>query len=82
MHVLDWLDGGTFIPSINAMLRPTELFVPRSGKRMPTVRARSALGGGDTRLACRRAGTGGKAAVEAAARLGSAPARITRLISN
>ncbi len=35
MHVLDWLDGGAFIPSINAMLRPTELFVPRSGKRMP-----------------------------------------------
>jgi hypothetical protein len=36
MHVLDWLDGGTFIPSINELLRPTELFVPQSGKRMPT----------------------------------------------
>jgi len=30
MHVLDWLDGGNFIPSINEMLRPTELFVPQS----------------------------------------------------
>ena len=36
MHLLDWLDGGSFIPSINEMLRPTELFVPQSGKRMPT----------------------------------------------
>jgi hypothetical protein len=36
MHVLDWLDGGSFLPSINAMLRLTELFVPQSGKRMPT----------------------------------------------
>ena len=35
MDVLDWLDGGTFIPSINEMLRPTELFVPQSCKRMP-----------------------------------------------
>jgi len=35
MHVLDWLDGGSFIPSINGMLRPTEFFVPQSGKRMP-----------------------------------------------
>jgi hypothetical protein len=35
MHILDWLDGGTFIPSINAMLRLTELFVPQSGKRTP-----------------------------------------------
>jgi hypothetical protein len=35
MHVLDWLDGGTFIPGINEMIRSTELFVPRSGKRMP-----------------------------------------------
>jgi hypothetical protein len=35
MHVLDWLDGGMFIPSINHMLQPTELFVPRSGKRLP-----------------------------------------------
>ena len=35
MHVLDWLDGGSFIPSINEMLRPTEFFVPQSGKRMP-----------------------------------------------
>jgi len=36
MHVLDWLDGGLFIPSINEMiLRPTEFFVPQSGKRMP-----------------------------------------------
>src|SRR4051812_48518227 len=35
MHVLDWLDGGRFISSINGVLRPTELFVPQSGKRMP-----------------------------------------------
>ncbi len=35
MHILDWLEGGQFIPSINEMLRPTELFVPQSGKRMP-----------------------------------------------
>jgi len=35
MHVLDWLDGGRFIPRINDMLQPTELFVPQSGKRMP-----------------------------------------------
>src|ERR1035437_2944140 len=35
MHILDAPDGGTFIPSINEMLRPTELFVPQSGKRMP-----------------------------------------------
>jgi hypothetical protein len=35
MHVLDWLDGGMFIPAINEMLHPTELFVPRRGKRMP-----------------------------------------------
>lgn len=34
MHVLDWLDGGMFIPSVNEMLRPTELFVPQGGKRM------------------------------------------------
>src|SRR5437763_11380962 len=36
MHVLDWLDGGLFLPSINEMLQRTELFVPQSGKRMPT----------------------------------------------
>src|SRR5450830_1790281 len=36
MHILDWLDGGTFTPRINEMLRPTELFVPQSGKRMPS----------------------------------------------
>ena len=35
MHILDWLEGGQFIPTINEMLRPTELFVPQSGKRMP-----------------------------------------------
>lgn len=35
MHVLDWLDGGRFVSSINKMLRPTGLFVPQSGKRMP-----------------------------------------------
>jgi hypothetical protein len=35
MHVLDWLDGGSFVPSINEMLRPTGLLVPESGKRMP-----------------------------------------------
>jgi hypothetical protein len=35
MHVLDWLDGGNFIPGINELLRPTQLFVPQSGKRMP-----------------------------------------------
>jgi hypothetical protein len=35
MHVLDWLEGGAFIPTINEMIRPTELFVPQSGKRMP-----------------------------------------------
>ena len=35
MHILDWLDGGQFIQGINGMLRPTELFVPQSGKRMP-----------------------------------------------
>jgi hypothetical protein len=35
MHVLDWLDGGTFIPSINEVLRPTGLFVRQSGRRMP-----------------------------------------------
>jgi hypothetical protein len=35
MHILDWLDGGSFIPSINEMIRPTEFFVPQSGKRMP-----------------------------------------------
>ena len=35
MHILDWLDGGQFIPGVNGMLRPTELFVPQSGKRMP-----------------------------------------------
>jgi hypothetical protein len=32
---LDWLDGGAFVPGINQMLQPTELFVPQSGKRMP-----------------------------------------------
>jgi hypothetical protein len=36
MHMLDWLDGGTFAPSINELLRPTGLFVPQSGKRMPS----------------------------------------------
>ena len=36
MHVLDWLDGGTFTPSINEMIRPTELFVRQSGKRIPS----------------------------------------------
>ena len=35
MHVLDWLDGGTFIPSLNTMLQSTELFVLQSGNRMP-----------------------------------------------
>jgi len=35
MHMLDWLDGGSFIQSINEMLRPTEFFVPQSGRRMP-----------------------------------------------
>jgi hypothetical protein len=35
MHLLDRLDSGTFVPSINEMLQPTELFVPQSGKRMP-----------------------------------------------
>lgn|SRR5262245_50888476 len=35
MHVLDWLDGGTFIQSINEMLQPTGFFVPQSGHRMP-----------------------------------------------
>jgi hypothetical protein len=28
MHVLDWLDGGTFVSSINQMLQPSEFFVP------------------------------------------------------
>lgn len=36
MHVLDWLDGGVFISSINQMLQPSEFFVPQSGMRMPT----------------------------------------------
>lgn len=36
MHVLDWLDGGAFISSINQMLQPSEFFVPQSGRRMPT----------------------------------------------
>jgi hypothetical protein len=36
MHILDWLDGGTFVPSINEMLRPTGFFVPQSAQRMPT----------------------------------------------
>jgi hypothetical protein len=35
MHILDWLDGGVFIPNINDLLRPTGLFVPQSSKRMP-----------------------------------------------
>jgi len=35
MHVLDWLDCGTFITSINRMLRPTGFLVPQSGNRMP-----------------------------------------------
>ena len=35
MHVLDWLDGGDFIPSINKMLEPTRMFVHASGERMP-----------------------------------------------
>ncbi|SPP92003.1 hypothetical protein [Bradyrhizobium vignae] len=36
MHVLDWLDAGAFVSSINQMLQPSEFFVPQSGKRMPT----------------------------------------------
>lgn len=36
MHVLDWLDGGAFVSSINEMLQPLEFFVPQSGRRMPT----------------------------------------------
>ncbi|WP_439395162.1 hypothetical protein ACRQ5Q_39370 [Bradyrhizobium sp. PMVTL-01] len=34
--MLDWLDGGTFVSSINQMLQRTEFFVPQSGKRMPS----------------------------------------------
>jgi hypothetical protein len=36
MHVLNWLDGGMFIPSINELLQQTEFFVPQCGKRMPS----------------------------------------------
>ena len=36
MHVLDWLDGGTFVSSFNQLLQPSEFFVPQSGRRMPT----------------------------------------------
>lgn len=36
MHVLDWLDGGDFVSSINRMLHGTDFLVPASGKRMPT----------------------------------------------
>lgn len=35
MHVLDWLDGGGFTASLNAMLRPTGFLAPESGTRMP-----------------------------------------------
>lgn len=35
MHVLDWLDSGVFVPSMNAMIRNTGVFIPASGERMP-----------------------------------------------
>jgi hypothetical protein len=35
MHILDWLDSGSFVPSINEMLHGTGFFVPQSARRMP-----------------------------------------------